>query len=191
MKGQDQKSLKEIEEECVEFISNGLDDQQAKKLRRLSGGLFNNRKAEFDKLWAQRWVCKRAYELGWDKEIFEDFERIYTKNANRRRPSTERIGKKYQRIAYQEFLAHLSDNLYFLEGFYYNQKPHKYLGPWQVTERDIDPTIWIEKTKSPDWGTMSSSSWWCPANYSFKPKSIEEKKNGYGQPQICLNLKIY
>ena len=57
-----------------------------------------DRPAFFSKKWGQRWVCKRAYELGWKKELFEDFELQCSRGRGRGSDFMERIGKKYQWI---------------------------------------------------------------------------------------------
>lgn len=88
---------------------------------------------------ARRWVSKRAYELGWTKAFFPQDSSRY-RNHSRERPYVERIGKKYQRIAFDELLCRLADNYWM--GARYGDSAKKYDNPLDVGfERDIDPTI--------------------------------------------------
>lgn len=69
----------------------------------------------------------------------------------------ERIGKKYQWIAFYEMIARVSDNFEMADKW--SQKKLGYFeGPWNPYIRDIDPTILITKTKDDDIG--SSPTWW-------------------------------
>jgi hypothetical protein len=88
---------------------------------------------------AKRWIAKRAYGLGWTKKLFPS-DSSHFRGHSRQRPTIERIGKKYQWIALDEFLCQLADN-YWLGGGYVGQTK-KYDNPLDVGfERDIDPTI--------------------------------------------------
>lgn len=134
-------------------------------------------KATVDKEWAQRWVCKQAFKLGWTKERFQKFENSLPW-AGRSRPSIERIGKKYQRIAYHTLLAHLADNVHYIgdDGYTDTPKPPRYRGPWQPWVRDIDPTHWLRKTSDDGWGDWNASVWWRPLDYRFTLASDEAKR---------------
>ncbi len=94
----------------------------------------------FSKTKAQRWVCKRVHELGWTNDRFHSYENNYVGYSSRSRPTLERVGKKYQWIAYYEFLAHLSDQYCFIDPGYSDVTWDKYVGPWQISERNLDPT---------------------------------------------------
>ena len=56
----------------------------------------------------------------------------------------ERIGKKYQWIAYHELLARISDN-YKLSNRFNNDELSVYKGPWNPFIRDIDPSSILYK----------------------------------------------
>jgi len=64
---------------------------------------------------AQHWILNRVFELGWTRERFGRFDSMVDRihNQGRSADKPERIGKKYQWIAYFELLAHLADNLEF------------------------------------------------------------------------------
>ncbi|WP_198931823.1 AVAST type 2 anti-phage system protein Avs2 [Labilibacter marinus] len=72
----------------------------------------------------------------------------------------ERIGKKYQWIALHEMVARVSDNFKKYESCSFNNdKEDPYVGPWEPTIRDIEPSIILSKT-----GIYSedefSNFWW-------------------------------
>ena len=62
---------------------------------------------------ARRWICKRAHDLGWKQELFAEFDRQMGR-GDRYDHRIERIGKKYQWIAFHELLARLGDNFGFI-----------------------------------------------------------------------------
>ena len=98
----------------------------------------------FDLRIAQRWILKRVYELGWDPKLHSEFDIDvdYEHNQGRDSRKPERIGKKYQWIAFHEFFARVSDHFEFL-GYNWGNSDTKqvYSGPWKPFERDIDPSF--------------------------------------------------
>ncbi|MBE1554857.1 NACHT domain-containing protein [Sporosarcina limicola] len=143
-------------ETLKEKINNVLSEEDKETFRWITGLGVTNRLAKFSRKWAQRWVCKRAYELGWKKDLFEDFEQTHSSNYGRGTSTIERIGKKYQWIAFYELLARMSDNLYWAGDF---GEEDAYEGPWQLRKRDIDPTIWLRATKDSGWDEFGGV-WW-------------------------------
>ena len=115
---------------------------------------------------AQRWIFKRVLDLGWTVERFGRFDRDLSRYGNNYRSANkpERIGKKYQWIAYHEFLAHLADNLEFREDSW-SEKPDVYEGPWQLMLRDIDPSSLLRSTcRNHNW-ELSMPAWWAPVYF--------------------------
>lgn len=101
---------------------------------------------KFDTNAMKRWMAKRAYDYGWTRKRFESDRSRMGGHYTRDRPSVERIGKKYQWLALDEFLCRLADN-YWMAGDYGNL-PKRYSNPLDIGfERDIDPTIIEEKAK--------------------------------------------
>ena len=101
-------------------------------------------KENFNGMWARKWVIKRAINFGWNQNLFNDFDRSrYVHDGERYGRRVERIGKKYQWIAYYELLARLADNL-DLDDFSLDSG-ESLIAPlqatWQVGARDIEPTI--------------------------------------------------
>lgn len=83
------------------------------------------------------WITKRAYELGWTKELFpRDGHGTY---GSRYENDLERIGKKYQRIALDEIGARLADNYWYLNEW--PETPLVYKHSYQNFHRNIEPTI--------------------------------------------------
>jgi hypothetical protein len=83
------------------------------------------------------WITRRAYELGWTKELFPDDGRgAY---GSRHENVLEKIGKKYQWIALDEIAARLSDNFWYLNEW--PETPVRCNHTHQSFYRDIEPTI--------------------------------------------------
>ena len=94
----------------------------------------------FDGAWAQRWVFQRVITLGWTPEHFDDFDQhLNYWLASRTDHKPERFGKKYQWIAFHELITRIADNFHMKSG--YGGEPVSYEGPWQLSSREIDPTL--------------------------------------------------
>lgn len=93
---------------------------------------------------AQRWIFTRVLDLGFDPKIHGSFDKVVSRNSNRREHKAERIGKKYQWIALHEFLAFVSDNYrQIIEPWDDDNKI--YQGPWDPFVRDIDPSFLLQR----------------------------------------------
>ena len=123
---------------------------------------LQNRAAHFDVHWGGRWICKRAHELGWTSERFGDFE-YRSRDYDRHNHRIERIGKKYQWLAFQELIAHMADNLAFLDGPWAKDDDGSlvYQGACEVGIRDIDPSLLTIQTHYDSWGEWGRK-WWVP-----------------------------
>ncbi len=94
---------------------------------------------------AQRWIFNRVMNLGWKKELHGEYDsNINRNNYGRGTHKVERIGKKYQWIAYHEFIARISDNFKFKASIH-NDKIDQFLGAWDPNMRDFDPTLIINE----------------------------------------------
>lgn len=100
----------------------------------------------FDLRIAERFIFKRVVDLGWDPEKHGDFDRQIGTGRGRRESYQERIGKKYQWIAYYEYMAKLADNFIRFEDYREERKESPYKGPWEPYVRDIDPSILLKET---------------------------------------------
>jgi hypothetical protein len=123
------------------------------------------REYDFDLSLAQRWIFQRVLDLGWTEARFGGFDRSLTRYGSRESHKPERIGKKYQWLAYHEFLARVSDNFEF-RGDGWSDQPTFYDGPWQLDFiRDIDPSLLFKRTGHARW-ELDTKSWWFASPYS-------------------------
>jgi len=102
----------------------------------------------FDIRLAQRWIFNRVVELGYNPKIHGKFDKYV--NYNRLDNSShkaERIGKKYQWIAFHEFMALVSDHFEFKDESY-NNDIKGYKGPWNPCIRDIDTSFILQTDDS-------------------------------------------
>lgn len=111
----------------------------------------------FDLRIAQRLIFSKVIKLGWNPELHLSFDK---ENHSRGRSASpnERIGKKYQWIAYHEYMALLSDN-FIKQERWGEKKENPYQGPWDPYVRDIDPTLLISETGSYD-DEQPQDFWW-------------------------------
>ncbi|MEG0915525.1 MAG: hypothetical protein RSF68_00780 [Myroides sp.] len=108
---------------------------------------------------AVKWIIEK---YGYDVEKHGQFDRSIHSDG-RHSHKTERIGKKYQWIAFYELLARVSDNLpFYADSYSPNAKPILYKGPWEPYIRDIDPTITIKENPE----ERDEKFWWNPVDYN-------------------------
>lgn len=176
---EDIKNQRNEREAFLDRIREKLDSEGQEYFRWLCG-LANDRPAAFSRKWAQRWVCKRAYDLGWDKELFSAFERSCSRGRGDGPPASamERVGKKYQWIGLHEFLAHLSDNVHWVDRGYSDLEDRAYYGPWQIYKRDIDPTNWLRKNGEYRTFHNEQTTWWQPYRFPIDQfQKLEDQKS--------------
>lgn len=121
---------------------------------------------KFDLKLVQRYVVGRVFDLGWTAERFDHFDSD-VKGSGREAAKAERIGKKYQWIAYHEMLAYMADHYQFLDSRS-RKVGAAYRGSWQEDVRDIDPSnvmqpLAIEESNVPIpyafWGATGIRNW--------------------------------
>lgn len=154
----------------------------------------------FDLRIAERFIFNRVLELGWDPQKHGDFDRQIGTGRGRREPFQERIGKKYQWIAYYEYMAKLADNFIRFEGYGDERKESPYQGPWEPYVRDIDPTILRKETGTKvvsnqemwwlndevfDW-SCSNEEWIKSSITINNPYGLIEVKDGNGDEWLVL-----
>ena len=108
----------------------------------------------------QRYVLWRVFDLGWTSQRFAYFDRNL-RNSGREASKPERIGKKYQWIAYHEFLAYLADHYQYLDFTYPNGEGVTFVGPWDSI-RDIDPSCTLISTAGRSRNRYETPVWWSP-----------------------------
>ena len=128
----------------------------------------------FDLSIAQRWILQRVFELGWTVGRFGEFDRSVNRYSNTGRSAhkPERIGKKYQWIAYHEFLARVADQFEFREESGAD-RPGTYEGPWQLFVRDIDPSCLLTETRREEW-VPHTPTWWFPSPFNAWQPDLQE-----------------
>ena len=156
--------LEELPQRLEEMFVSMLDDEQSAAYEQLKAS--RDRTAPRLKLdIIQRYVLWRAFDLGWTKERFGELDRLITSSASyegagRADHKPERIGKKYQWIAYHEILAHISDRYQYRVPYDDAGPQNAYKGAWQLYVRDIDPSS-VHTGASPDSGRRNGcSKWW-------------------------------
>ncbi|WP_447601033.1 AVAST type 2 anti-phage system protein Avs2 [Nitrospira sp. Nam80] len=118
----------------------------------------------FDLSLAQRWIFEKVVQLGWTPELFGDFDAAMS-HFSRNPDKAERIGKKYQWIAYHEFLARIADNFEYLSDTW-REKTRTYQGPWQHYWRDIDPSLLVPPVAKEE--TRLDTCWWAPDTFDWQ-----------------------
>ena len=119
-------------------------------------------------------MVKRAYELGFDAKLhgyYDIFAKKWTWNHTEDR--IDRIGKKYQWIAFYEVMGVLTDN-YKFESDYARAGQggyELYHGTWQSFLRNINPSMITRKAQNEaqfeDSNNKVQRGWWSEgANFS-------------------------
>lgn len=147
----------------------------------------------FDLSIAQRRILQKVLDLGWTVERFGRFDRNLSRyfQYGRSAHKPERIGKKYQWIAYHEFLARISDNFEFREDRW-SDRLGKYKGPWQMFVRDIDPSFLLRKTEREAW-QPHTNTWWFPSSYNAwtsEPDDLAWLKSSEDLPSIKPLIEV-
>ena len=93
----------------------------------------------FDLTRAQCWVAWRAMDLGWSAKLHAGAEKDRNFDGDRRNHDVERIGKKYQWIAYQQLCGYLVDHHWYLEDWEGSVVPFDHIDDF--SRRDIDASF--------------------------------------------------
>lgn len=154
----------------------------------------NSHPPGFDLGQVQRYILNRVFDLGWSVERFGHFDRFVVRSDGRAASKPERMGKKYQWIAYHEMMAFLSDHFQYREEFR-EDGDQSYQGPWQVHLRDIDPSCTISDIPGGTSWAGHAPAWWGSASYAAWGHEASSKDwvvNVEGLPRIedllvCVN----
>lgn len=112
----------------------------------------------------QRYILWRVFDLGWTTERFGEFDRFSIGYHGREASKAERIGKKYQWIAYHEIMAYIADHYQYREP-YRESGDRVYDGPWQDSLRDIDPSCTLGATCGGASWDRHTPAWWGATSY--------------------------
>lgn len=95
--------------------------------------------ARLDLRIVQRYILNRVVSLGWCSEAFGEFDAMQRLTYTRSAHKAERLGKKYQWIAYHEIMAYIADRYQHCPR---GEGTQRYEGAWQLPGvRDIDPSV--------------------------------------------------
>lgn len=151
-----------VVEDAKATLLSRLDSNRSQRLREI----WRSRKSssgehppKFDLRLMQRYILKRVFSLGWKEDRFDYFDTHVIRYTGREASKAERIGKKYQWIAYHEVCALVADNFQFRTAWGMSDSEEAYEGPWQDSFRDIDPSHAILKTGG---DSESNDGWWAP-----------------------------
>lgn len=137
------------------------------------------------------YAIERIFSMGYDPKIFTDFD---TKQGSGRHTGfLERIGKKYQWIAFHEVLALISDNCQLYDGNKWSKKEKfkPYSGPWDPYVRDIDPSFVLKKTlEKSEVNEMKKQPWWVPSFDKWNGSFGDWKKRTGDMPFIPDMLTV-
>ena len=170
-------ALEERRKQAVAALEAALTVEHAQRLGEIwdakESGHEARRPPRFDLRQIQRYVLKRVFDLGWTKDRFGHFDRFSVGYDGREASKAERIGKKYQWIAYHEILAFVAGRFQYREQNREEEGDQAYEGPWQDHLRDIDPSCTMRSLRGgTSWGGHAAA-WWGAARYDAwgEPKS--------------------
>ncbi|QPL46915.1 ATP-binding protein [Halomonas sp. A40-4] len=174
------RAAEKARESAIEEFERLLDENEVQEFRiraanYLRGRMWDERAAVWHPTYAREqsrhWVAWRAHELGWTPERFAEFDRQMASHG-RMEHRIERIGKKYQWIAYHELTGRLSD-IALVEGRFQDD-PELYHGPWQVGTREMDPTNLVTRTNQHD-SDRQGATWWSPHALHWREEPPEAR----------------
>ena len=130
----------------------------------------------FDKKMIQRYILGRVIDLGWTVERFGTFDQFIIGHSGRDASKPERIGKKYQWIAYHEILAYISDHFQYWYPYSDEQDGRQYKGPWQELLRDLDPSCTLPSAPGGTGWESHAKSWWAKEAYEEWAPEVSHKE---------------
>lgn len=112
---------------------------------------------------ARRWMFQRILDLGWSEARMGAHDDARIGLNYRSAHKAERLGKKYQWLAWHGFLAALQDAFEpRTSGGWASAIPHGF----PTRQRDIDPTCLISQTQGREHLNGVDRCWWCPVDYT-------------------------
>lgn len=156
LNGPKESSPQTYRDQLLEFMSEGFEkvstEEQLKVMKEVMIPFYVKALAlqlhyarRFPNEGVRNWMVKRAYELGFDVELHGRYDR-FAKDwtfRNSKGGRIDRVGKKYQWIAFHEVMGILADN-YRFEDDYANEGSGGYEvfhGTWQSFLRNINPSM--------------------------------------------------
>ena len=151
-----------------------------------------------------RWIARRSLDLGWTLERFGRQDLRLRDARASGWPETERFGKKYTWIAFDQLLGHLADHCTLQHGL--DSPMANYEGPWQLEHAvEIDPTILVRGDRPPEGsaaarlrtlriGRERADAWWL-VNYNHRRNELAGSaewltdKEDISRPESLLTLR--
>jgi len=167
----ERRALKAVEKSFAEDVGSDVWERYRVTARDyVNHSLFSDHsmdhiRATFNNRWARRWICKRAHDLGWTADRFSKIDRNMGRGSDRHEHAYERVGKKYQWLAFHELAARMADNLAFLHSYrsFRDDPAASYAGALDIGSRDIDPSFLVTGTYYDGWKQWPKT-WWLPAS---------------------------
>jgi hypothetical protein len=149
---------------------------------------------------AVKWIIE---EYGYDVEKHGEFDwALHSHNYDSHNVFEERIGKKYQWIAFYEILARVSDNCpCYANSFSDEAVKRQFEGPWDPYVRDIDPTTTIRRSSENKiqnfwWNSVVYNNWDIPnkqwlSNHDDLPSPLQmiSVSDGEGVEWLVLEIR--
>ncbi len=155
--------------EAVTELKRALTEEHTRRIEEIwileDTDLEAGQRPGFDLSQIQRYILKRVFDMGWTEQRFGQFDRYSIGYDGRAASKAERIGKKYQWIAYHEILAYISDRFQYHELYVEDASGQEYMGPWQGQLRDIDPSLTLRSTPGGTSWDGHAPAWWDPTRY--------------------------
>src|SRR5437016_10242615 len=162
-------ALEERRKEALASLEAVLTEEHVRRLTDILTSKEDDRDARrpprFDLGQIQRYILWRVFNLGWTTQRFGYFDRFYTGYHGREASKAERIGKKYQWIAYHEIMALVADHFQYRERFRGEDGDKAYAGPWHDYLRDIDASCTLRALRGGTSWDGHAAAWWGSARY--------------------------
>ncbi|MGH7773697.1 MAG: AVAST type 2 anti-phage system protein Avs2 [Candidatus Binatia bacterium] len=160
--------LEQVRESALTKALGILTPHHADQLREILAATRDTnacRPPSFDLRLIQRYVLWRVFDLGWTIKRFGHFDRFDIGYEGRAASKAERIGKKYQWIAYHEILALIADHFQYRSWHGSSEDDNAHVGPWQDSFRDIDPSCTLREQRGGTSWDGHLPAWWGSSTY--------------------------
>lgn len=138
------------------------------------------------------WIVQQVFEMGYDSKVHGRFDSSHHYYEGRFEHKLERIGKKYQWIAFHRILALLADNHKIRDRWSRDTRGKFYKGPWELMLRDIDPSFITKKNDEPDikddFGIVKTNPpWWSMDDYHYWNRAPADWGNSISDLPEAIN----
>jgi hypothetical protein len=136
----------------------------------------------------QHFILEHVNRVGWSQDL-DEFDKSSILSSGRSEHKVERIGKKYQWLAFYELIGLLADNFYFTDRSY--DTVELYEGPWQLGYcRNIDPSLLLRSKPN---ASRDEVCWWAPKPYASWSEELDELawlKSDAGVPSDAASISL-